>query len=130
MSTGSDIAITLRAVYLALHRRSEARFARHGVSADPFVLLATLARGHALTQREPGRRMPSDPQHRVGDARPVGAARTGRTGHPSDQCPRSDGRPDEAETLVGLLSKVAEALVAGDEPGDEPTSCLSQEDEP
>ena len=61
MTTGSDIAIALRAAYLALHRRSEARFARYGLTADQFVLLATLARGDALTQRELARRMPSDP---------------------------------------------------------------------
>src|SRR6185295_17093904 len=39
----------------------EAAFAQHGVTADQFVLLATLARGDALTQRELGRRMSSDP---------------------------------------------------------------------
>src|SRR3954463_4343454 len=61
MTTGHDLAIALRAAYLALHRRSDARFAAHGVTADQFVLLATLERGHALTQRELARRMPSDP---------------------------------------------------------------------
>src|SRR5271165_4296404 len=62
MTIGHDIALALRAAYLALHRRSEARFAPHGVTADQFVLLATLARGgHALTQRELARRMSSDP---------------------------------------------------------------------
>src|SRR5688572_9132400 len=62
MTTGHDVAIALRAAYLALHRRSEAQFAPHGVTADQFVLLATLARGgHALTQRELARRMSSDP---------------------------------------------------------------------
>ena len=62
MTDGSDLPIALRAAYLALHRRSEARFARHGVTADQFVLLASLARGgHALTQRELARRMGSDP---------------------------------------------------------------------
>src|SRR6476661_1995825 len=61
MNIEHNIAIALRTAYLALHRRSEARFAAHGVTADQFVLLATLARGHALTQRELARRMPSDP---------------------------------------------------------------------
>lgn len=45
MTTGHDLPIALRAAYLALHRRSDARFARHGVSTDQFVLLATVARG-------------------------------------------------------------------------------------
>jgi DNA-binding MarR family transcriptional regulator len=53
--------MALRAAYLALHRRSDAEFARLGVTADQFVLLATLNQGHALTQRELARRMPSDP---------------------------------------------------------------------
>ncbi|MEI6232902.1 MAG: MarR family transcriptional regulator [Planctomycetota bacterium] len=61
MSDKSEIPIALRAAYLALHRRSEAQFASHGVTADQFVLLATLERGHALTQRELARRMASDP---------------------------------------------------------------------
>src|SRR5947209_9111363 len=61
MIDNSEIPIALRAAYMALHRRSDARFASHGVTADQFVLLATLARGHALTQRELARRMPSDP---------------------------------------------------------------------
>jgi DNA-binding MarR family transcriptional regulator len=62
MTTGSELPLALRAAYLALHRRSDARFAPHGVTADQFVLLATLARGgEALTQRELARRMSSDP---------------------------------------------------------------------
>src|SRR2546423_14324458 len=62
MTTGSELPIALRAAYLALHRQSDAAFAPHGVTADQFVLLATLARGgHALTQRELARRMSSDP---------------------------------------------------------------------
>src|SRR3954464_7616570 len=62
MATGHDLAIALRAAYLALHRRSDARFAPRGTTADQFVLLATLARGgEALTQRVLARRMSSDP---------------------------------------------------------------------
>ena len=36
-------------------------FAYYGITADQFVLLATLARGQAMTQRELAARMPSDP---------------------------------------------------------------------
>ena len=61
MPNGNNIALALRAAYLALHRRSDAQFSLHGITADQFVLLATLARGHALTQRELARRMSSDP---------------------------------------------------------------------
>src|SRR5436190_461199 len=56
MTDGSELAIALRAAYLALHRRSEGAFAPHGVTADQFVLLASLSRGNALTQRDLARR--------------------------------------------------------------------------
>lgn len=138
MTDGSDIAIALRAAYLALHRRTEARFARLGVTADQFVLLATLARGQALTQRELARRMASDPS--TVRAMLVLLENRGlveRTVHPTDARARtvtlttkgmrrfwklwSAGepiraqmlgalRPDEAKMLVGLLAKVAAAL--------------------
>jgi DNA-binding MarR family transcriptional regulator len=61
MAAGHDIALALRAAYLALHRRSDAHFARHGVTADQFVLLAALADGVSVTQRELARRTSSDP---------------------------------------------------------------------
>src|SRR5262249_61579879 len=56
-----DIARALRAASLALHRRSDAHFARHGVTADQFVLLAVLAGGGAAAQRQPARCPSSDP---------------------------------------------------------------------
>jgi DNA-binding MarR family transcriptional regulator len=141
MTTGSDIAIALRAAYLALHRRSEARFAPHGVTADQFVLLATLARGeHALSQRELARRMSSDPS--TVRAMLVLLEQRGlveRDTHPTDARARTVAltakgarafrrlwtagdpvraqmlgalRPGEAEALVRLLARVAEALNA------------------
>lgn len=61
METNALLPLELRAAYLALHRCSDNQFAKLGVTADQFVLLATLARGHALTQRELAARMPSDP---------------------------------------------------------------------
>src|SRR6478609_3469620 len=61
MTTGHELPMALRAANLALHRRSEAAFAAHGVTADQFVLLAALGRGTALTQRELARRVSSDP---------------------------------------------------------------------
>src|SRR5438445_1200643 len=137
MTTGA-LPMALRAAYLALHRRSEARFAPHGVTADQFVLLATLARGHALTQRELARRMASDPST-VRAMLVLLAARglVERDTHPTDARARTVAltakglrayqrlwkagesiraqmlgalRPGEAETLVRLLGQVAEAL--------------------
>ena len=61
MADNSKLPLALRSAYLAMHRKSDAQFAPYGVTADQFVLLATLSRGDALTQRELARRMPSDP---------------------------------------------------------------------
>ncbi len=61
MSDKSELPIALRAAYMALHRRTDAAFAEYGMTADQFVLLATLYRGDAMTQRELAKRMPSDP---------------------------------------------------------------------
>ncbi|MFO1066513.1 MAG: MarR family transcriptional regulator [Pirellulales bacterium] len=61
MTEGAELPMALRAAYMGLHRRTDARFAMFGVTADQFVLLATLERTGAITQRELARRMPSDP---------------------------------------------------------------------
>jgi DNA-binding MarR family transcriptional regulator len=61
MDTERELPLALRAAYLALHRKTDARFAEHGVTADQFVLLASLSRGEALTQRELAERISSDP---------------------------------------------------------------------
>ena len=159
MDTGHELAIALRAAYLALHRRSEARFARQGVTADQFVLLATLARGgNALSQRELGRRMSSDPST-VRAMLVLLAARglVGRDRHPTDARARtvvltakglrayrrlwkagdpirermlSALRLGEAETLVRLLGQVADALDPGRVPVAGPTSSPIQKDGP
>ena len=61
MDTQRELPLALRAAYLALHRRTDARFAEHHVTADQFVLLASLSDGEALTQRELADRISSDP---------------------------------------------------------------------
>ncbi len=61
MNAKDELPLALRTAYLILHRRSDAQFAEHGITADQFVLLATLSRGDAMTQRELAARMPSDP---------------------------------------------------------------------
>jgi DNA-binding MarR family transcriptional regulator len=159
MATGHNIAIALRAAYLALHRRSEARFARHGVTADQFVLLATLARGgEALTQRELARRMSSDPSTvRAMLVLLAGLGLVERDPHPTDARARSVAltakgrrayrrlwtagesirarmhdalRPGEAETLVRLLGQVAGALDQGSVLTTGRTSSPPPKDEP
>ncbi len=61
MTPKDELPLALRTAYLTLHRKSDAVFASYGITADQFVLLATLARGEAMTQRELAARMPSDP---------------------------------------------------------------------
>jgi hypothetical protein len=61
MTPKDELPLVLRTAYLTLHRRSDAVFAEYGITADQFVLLATLARSKAMTQRELAARMPSDP---------------------------------------------------------------------
>jgi DNA-binding MarR family transcriptional regulator len=159
MITGHDIPIALRTAYLALHRRSDAAFAPHGVTADQFVLLATLARGgEALTQRELARRMSSDPS--TVRAMLVLLEERGlveRNTHPTDARKRTvtltakgtrafrrlwaDGEPiraqilgalqsGEAAALVGLLTRIAEALNPEPAGVGGPTSSHSQGDQP
>lgn len=56
-----QIPLVLRAAYLTLHRQSDVAFKKYGVTADQFVLLATLSEEEPLTQKELAIRMPSDP---------------------------------------------------------------------
>jgi DNA-binding MarR family transcriptional regulator len=157
MTAGHNIAMALRTAYLALHRRTEARFASLGVTADQFVLLATLDRGQALTQRELARRMASDPS--TVRAMLVLLAKRGlvrRDSHPTDARARTvaltpQGKrtfrqlwvagesirermldalaPDEAETLVTLLTRIAESLDAEHAAAGSSTSLHAPEDD-
>jgi DNA-binding MarR family transcriptional regulator len=157
MTAGHDLAIALRSAYLALHRRTEARFASHNVTADQFVLLATLDRGQALTQRELARRMASDPS--TVRAMLVLLAKRGflrRDSHPTDARARTVALtplgkrtfrqlwaagepireqmlealgPDEAEMLVQLLRRIAESLNAEHANVGASTSLHSPEDD-
>jgi DNA-binding MarR family transcriptional regulator len=61
MTSGHDIAMALRTAYLSMHRAADAHFARIGVTADQFVVLATLAKGDAVTQQDLVCRTTSDP---------------------------------------------------------------------
>ena len=140
MMEKSELPMALRAAYLALHRHSDAHFAKYGVTADQFVLLATLSRGNALTQRELASRMTSDPSTVRAMLVLLEKQRlVRREAHPSDSRARmveltAAGRRKfnqlwkagesirskifasleqaEAETLVRLLNRVASSLTA------------------
>ncbi len=121
-----------------MHRQTDARFAEFGITADQFVLLATLSRGDALTQRELARRMPSDPS--TVRAMLVLLEKQGlveRETHPSDSRARTAAlttvgkrkfrqlwnagesirtkmfdsiQPDDAAVFVSVLSRIAASL--------------------
>jgi DNA-binding MarR family transcriptional regulator len=143
MSSGHDIALALRAAYLAMHRGSDAVFAPHGLTADQFVLLALLAQGDALTQSELARRASSDPN--TVRAMLLLLERRGlvaRQPHPTDRRARSVAltaqgqrayasawaasepvrarllgalKPHEMPALLDLLGRVTRALAPPDE---------------
>jgi len=58
---GHELAVALRAAYMALHRETDAGLAGVGVTADQFVVLSALSGGQARTQRELVARTSSDP---------------------------------------------------------------------
>jgi DNA-binding MarR family transcriptional regulator len=138
MTSGREVARALRAAYLALHRQTNACFAKDGVTADQFVLLAALAEEDAVTQQELVRRVGSD--HNTVRAMLLLLAGRGlltRERHPADgraRCVTLTGkgrqgfqklltksealrarllsafRPDEVTALLGLLRRVAEVM--------------------
>ena len=138
MTTGHELAMALRCAYLAMHRRTDTCLARHGVTADQFVILATLAGGEAVTQRELARRTSSDPntvramllllearglvvrQRHPSDARARTVALTARGRRMYDRLWRDSEsvraallatlRPGDADALRELLGRVAETL--------------------
>src|SRR5436305_15229276 len=80
-----DPPLLLRAAYFAMHRVSDAHFARSGVTADQFVLLACLAEQDAITQKELARRASSDPSTiRAMLVLMEGRALVARERHPDD----------------------------------------------
>lgn len=149
MTDSSELPMALRAAYLAMHRKSDAQFANYGVTADQFVLLATLSRGDALTQRELAQRMSSDPS--TVRAMLVLLDKQGlveRDMHPSDSRARTVAltatgkrkfrqlwkagesirtkmfnsiQPEDAAIFVRLLTQIAESLNGESLVGSNPT---------
>jgi DNA-binding MarR family transcriptional regulator len=138
MASGHEIAMGLRAAYWAMHRRTDALFAKRGVTADQFVLLALLAEQDGITQQDLVRRASSDAntiramlvllesrglvargQHPTDRrARSVTMTRKGRQTHerlwaisePLRERLVTAFRPGEADVLVELLAHAAETM--------------------
>lgn len=60
MAFCDQLGMKLRAAYLAMHRRFQARLAKSGVTADQFVVLSLLAEEQGIIQKELTRRTNSD----------------------------------------------------------------------
>src|SRR5437867_6544375 len=138
MAAEHHIPLGLRAAYLAMHRQTDACLAKHGATADQFVLLSLLAHQDGVTQQELVRRASSDPN--TVRAILILLEKRGlvaRDGHPTDGRARSVTltrkgaqvlkrlmvdteplrgrllaafRPDEAKTLVEFLGRITEAM--------------------
>ncbi len=139
MTTGHDIAMGLRAAYWSMHRRTNARLAKHAVTADQFVLLSLLARQDGITQQQLCRRASSDPntirailvllenggliargQHPTdARARRVTLTRKGRQTYarlsrvlkPLQDRLLGLFRAEQAESLVASLGRISQAMV-------------------
>jgi len=123
MESKDQLPLSLRAAYLALHRCSDLQFAKLGLTADQFVLLATLARGHALTQRELAARMPSDPS----TVRAM-LVLLEKRGFVSRQTHPTDGRARTVALTDAGLRKYRQAWKAGQPIRDQMVGSLSEKE--
>lgn len=138
MVTGHEIAMGLRAAYWAMHRQTDACFARHGVTANQFVLLALLAEDDGITQQQLVQRASSDPntvramlillesrglvsreQHpNDGRARNVTLTRKGRQTYnrlleksePLREQLLAVFQPEQADALVRFLNQISDTM--------------------
>lgn len=138
MSLPHEVAMALRRAYFTLHRQSDACLAPLGMTANQFVILSLLAERDGVTQSDLAGRAASDAntlrallvvlerkglierRHDARDARArcVTISARGRRMYAS-LWSRSDAlrkrlqsvlRPDEAEQLLSLLSRITSAL--------------------
>jgi DNA-binding MarR family transcriptional regulator len=136
-----DLAMALRGAYLTMHRRADSFFVKYGVTADQYVLLHLLARESGVTQQTLVARASSDPNTvRAMLLLLEGRGLVARERHPIDGRARSvsitknglkiykrlrwvfepflaqfvsDFRPEEVQTLQGLLRRIPPVLTAG-----------------
>jgi DNA-binding MarR family transcriptional regulator len=123
MKVKDQLPLALRAAYQTMHRCSDMQFARLGLTADQFVLLATLARGRALTQRELAARMPSDPS----TVRAM-LVLLEKRGYVSRQSHPTDGRARTVALTAAGMRKYRQAWKAGQPIRDRMVSSLSEQE--
>ena len=144
VQAGHNLALGLRAAYLTMHRRANAEFSRFGLTADQFVLLTALAGGGGVTQKELARLTHTGPntisemlgrlwrrglirrERHADDGRALSVSLT-EGGWAAQRramevvapfCEALAGLvpPDEGETLLGHLDRIAGGMSATDLP--------------
>lgn len=123
METERELPLALRAAYLALHRRTDARLAKLKVTADQFVLLAALSDGQALTQSELAKRISSDPS--TVRAMLVLLEENGlvkRDNHPTDARAKTVSLSASGKRMHKKLWKAGQPI------RDDMSGCMSEED--
>jgi DNA-binding MarR family transcriptional regulator len=134
------LAMALRSAYLTMHRKCDSFFVRYGVTADQYVLLNLLAHESGVTQQTLVVRASSDPntvramllllegrglvkreRHPVdGRARSVSITKKGlrifqrlqQASEPILAQLVSDFRPEEVQSLLGLLRRIPPIMTA------------------
>jgi DNA-binding MarR family transcriptional regulator len=111
---GHELAMAIRRAYLEMHRQTDALLAPSGVTADQFVVLATLADGDAITQRELVARTSSDPNTLRAMLVLLERRRLiARRPHPTDGRARSVFLTERGRSIFRQLWRKSEALRQG-----------------
>jgi DNA-binding MarR family transcriptional regulator len=117
------LAMALRSAYLTMHRKADTYFARHGVTADQFVLLQLLADEGAVTQQQLVARASSDPNTvRAMLLLLEGRGLVSRKQHPVDGRARSVSLTSKGRRMCERLRSACEPflvkLVSAYQPGE------------
>lgn len=108
---GHELAMALRKAYLAMHRKTDARLASFGVTADQFVVLAALSQSDAVTQRDLVERTSSDPNTLRAMLVLLERRRLiERKAHPSDGRARSVSLTPKGKQVFQKLWKASEVV--------------------
>jgi len=111
MNHAGELPRLLRAAYFAIHRASDSHFARHGITADQFVVLACLGEQDAVMQQDLVRRAASDPSTiRAMLVLLEGRGLVVRERHPADGRAREVSLTPKGRRLYGRLWKTSEPI--------------------
>jgi DNA-binding MarR family transcriptional regulator len=110
---GHELAMLLRKAYLSFHRRANSWMLDHGVTADQFVLLTTVAREPGITQIAIVERTSSDPNTVAAVLRRLEQRRlVRREAHACDRRVRCVFLTAEGRRVQQRVAKDAEPILA------------------